>query len=253
MLKSIEENYTIENLDDFDLFDASFLFDKLHLLKIKPGMTIGFYRKQDETVDRSFVATPYVHDTNADQLYKPIITPKKKTFTQRLGISSEPYSTKYLLRGVVDRRALKDLNGGNALRIGQYISLPNNEEAVWQMFLLDNIEYFLPKFDHGAYKDRKIVFSLNDTKDLPLSIQQYVQHNSTLIYPTILINNTKELVVVRCVYFNKWQGLVRWTCFYMMLGGHAKDPNAKNLIRIIQIKHKETYDILVKYDCGDRY
>jgi len=259
LLKTIEENYAIENTDDFDMIDASFVFDVLDLLQIQHGKTLGFYRRQDDIIDRSFVAAPYVHNTDADKVYNPIITPKKKTLFQRLGMSSEPYkegdftisesySTEYLLRGIVDRRVLKDIFGGSNLRIDQYISLPIKEEAVWQMFLLDNIEYFLPKFDHGAYKDRKLIFTSNDTKDLPASIQQYVQRNDNKINPIIQINEAEELASVQCTYFNKWRGLVKWTCYYHLFGGHDK-----SLIRMSNIKHMETNDILVKYDCGIRY
>ncbi|MCR5039043.1 MAG: hypothetical protein K6A94_06870 [Bacteroidales bacterium] len=259
LLKTIEENYAIENTDDFDMIDASFVFDVLDLLQIQHGKTLGFYRRQDDIVDRSFVASPYVHNTNADKVYNPIIIPKKKTLFQRLGMSSEPYkegdftisesySTEYLLRGIVDRRVLKDIYGGSNLRIDQYISLPIKEEAVWQMFLLDNIEYFLPKFDHGVYKDRKLIFTSNDTKDLPASIQQYVQRNDNKINPIIQINEAEELASVQCTYFNKWRGLVKWTCYYHLFGGHDK-----SLIRMSHIKHMETNDILVKYDCGIRY
>ena len=258
-LKAIEEHYAIENTDDFDLIDASFVFEVLDLLQLQEGKTLGFYRRQDDIVERSFVATPYVHNTNANKTYNPVITPKKKTFAQWLGISSDPYkegdftisesySTEYLLRGVVDHRVLKDFYGGNALKIDQYISLPHNEEAVWQMFLLDNIEYFLPKFDHGVYKERKLLFTSNDNKDLPASIQQYVQRLGNSINPLIQINDIKELASVQCTYFNMWEGIVRWTCYYQLIGSHAK-----NLIRMLHIKPKETNDILVKYDCGIRY
>lgn len=259
LLKIVEKNYKTDTLADFDLINASFVFDVLDLLKIQHGKTLGFYRRQDDIIDRSFVAAPYVHNTDADKVYNPIITPKKKTLFQRLGMSSEPYkegdftisesySTEYLLRGIVDRRVLKDIIGGSNLRIDQYISLPIKEEAVWQMFLLDNIEYFLPKFDHGAYKDRKLIFTSNDTKDLPASIQQYVQRNDNKINPIIQINEAEELASVQCTYFNKWRGLVKWTCYYHLFGGHDK-----SLIRMSNIKHMETNDILVKYDCGIRY
>ena len=259
LLKAIEEHYAIENTDDFDLIDASFVFEVLDLLQLQEGKTLGFYRRQDDIVERSFVATSYVHNTNADKIYNPVITQKKKTFAHWLGISSDPYkegdftisesySTEYLLRGIVDHRVLKDFHGGNALKIDQYISLPHNEEAVWQMFLLDNIEYFLPKFDHGVYKERKLLFTSNDNKDLPASIQQYVQRLGNNINPIIQINDIKELASVQCTYFNMWEGIVRWTCYYQLIGSHAK-----NLIRMLHIQPKETNDILVKYDCGIRY
>ena len=259
--ESINTNYVIENVIDFDLFDASFLFDTLDLLKINPGKTLGLYRKQDEIVSRSFIATPYVHDTDANEIYNPIITPKKKTFAQWLGISSEPYkegdfnisepySTKFLLQGIVDHRVLKTLHGGFGLNINQYISLPQNEEAVWQMFLLDNIQYFLPKFDHGAYMDRKLILSSDDIKELPESIQQQFLHKTgtIMIIPNIKFDIIEQHASVQCIYFNKWEGVVKWTCHYTLFGGNSKD-----LMIMLNVKHMESKEVLVKYDCGIRY
>lgn len=258
LLGKIKEKYVINSAADFDLIDASFVFEVLNLLHIQQGKTLGFYRKQDDIVDRSFVAKPYVHNTNANKAYNPVITPKKKTISQRLGISSknflegsfdisESYSTDYILRGIVDRRILNDLYSSSTINIGQYISLPKTEEAIWQMFLLDKIEYFLPKYDHGVYKDRKLVLSINDAIDLPLPIKQFVQQHNNSINPIITINNTEELVSIQCIYFNKWQGLIKWTIFYKLFGGFFTDH-----IRMSNIKHMEKQDILVKYDCGIR-
>lgn len=258
--ESIETNYVIESVVDFDLFDASFLFDTLGLLKINPGKTLGIYRKQDEIVTRSFIATPYVHDSDANQIYYPVITPKKKTFAQWLGVSSKPYkegdfnisesySTKYLLQGVVDYRVTKNLHGGSGLYINPFISLPQNEEAVWQMFLLDNIKYFLPKFDHGAYMDRKLIFSHDDIKDLPASIQQqFLLKSGNMIIPNIKIDTIEEHASVQCIYFNRWEGIVKWTCHYSLFGG-----NAKGLMIMLNVDHMETQEVLAKYDCGIRF
>lgn len=257
--ESIDTNFVVKDLDDFDLFDASFILDTLNLLIINPGNTLGIYRLQDDVFSRSFISKPYVHETNANKIYNPIITPKKKTFAQRLGISSEPYkegdftisesySPEFLLSGVVDRRVLKDIYGGSALNLIQYICIPKNEEAVWQMFLLDNIEYFLPKFDHGAYRDRKLVFTTSDISSFPASVQNFVNQNNDYINPIIRINEMEEQAFVQCTYFNKWEGLVRWTCFYQLFEGFGNGQ-----IRMTKINHREHRQIMVKYDCGIRF
>lgn len=245
LLKNIKTNYVIETPGDFELFDASFLLDTLALLHLPKDKTLGLYRRQDDIVDRSFFASPYVHNANADKLFEPIITPIKKTFLQRIGMAGEPndkeevnisefYAPTYLIQGVIDRRIACMIP-----RPSFHFTLDNrNPEAVWEMFLLDHIEYFLPKFDHGVYKERKIICK-EMIEDLPFEVRRGALSLEKELNPDVFMCD--DLAIIRCCYFNMWKGIVRWRVQYHLESG-----------KIEYVKNSDEYKVLVKYDCGMR-
>lgn len=248
LLASIKENYKIETLCDFDMFDATFLLEALPDLTIEPGKTLGLYRRQDDIVDRSFIASPYIHNHNADRVFEPIITPIKPTLAQRLGVAKQPYeegsvsislyySPEYLINNVVDRRISKHIP-----KPSQHILLPNKNEAFWQLFLLDNIEYFLPKFDHGAYLTRSVIFS---TADIDSAIRYQAIANLPDIDYTPQVSIKGDIVTIVCIYFNQWKGLVKWSSSYRIVPHNS-------LVQLTLLPASISNTILIKYDCGYR-
>lgn len=248
LLASIKENYKIKTLYDFDMFDAMFLLEALPDLTIEPGKTLGLYRRQDDIVDRSFIASPYIHNHNADRSFEPVITPIKPTLAQRLGVAKQPYeegsvsishyySPEYLINNVVDRRIAKLISMPS-----QHILLPNKREAFWQLFLLDNIEYFLPKFDHGAYLTLSIIFS---TTDIDSAIRYQAIANLPDIDYTPKVSIKGDIVTITCIYFNQWKGLVRWSSSYRIVPHNS-------LVQLTLLPASICNTILIKYDCGIR-
>lgn len=248
LLASIKENYKIETLYDFDMFDATFLLEALPALTIEPGKTLGLYRRQDDIVDRSFIASPYIHNHNADRAFEPIITPIKPTLAQRLGVAKQPYeegsvsislyySPEYLINNVVDRRISKHIP-----KPSQHILLPNKNEAFWQLFLLDNIEYFLPKFDHGSYLTRSVIFS---TADIDSAIRYQAIANLPDIDYTPQVSIKGDIVTIVCIYFNQWKGLVKWSSSYRIVPHNS-------LVQLALLPASISNTILIKYDCGIR-
>lgn len=248
LLARIKENYKIETLYDFDMFDAAFLLEALPDLTIEPGKTLGLYRRQDDIVDRSFIASPYIHNHNADRAFEPVITPIKPTLAQRLGVAKQPYeegsvsishyySPEYLIQKVVDRRIAKHIS-----KPSQHILLPNKLEAFWQLFILDNIEYFLPKFDHGAYHSRAIIFS---TADIDSAIRYQAISNLPGIDYTPNVSIKGDIVTITCIYFNQWKGLVRWNSSYRIVPHNS-------LVQLTLLPASICNTVLIKYDCGIR-
>lgn len=248
LLASIKENYKIETLYDFDMFDATFLLEALPALTIEPGKTLGLYRRQDDIVDRSFIASPYIHNHNADRAFEPIITPIKPTLAQRLGVAKQPYeegsvsislyySPEYLINNVVDRRISRHIP-----KPSQHILLPYKREAFWQLFLLDNIEYFLPKFDHGAYLTRSVIFS---TADIDSAIRHQAITNLPDIDYTPQVSIKGDIVTIVCIYFNQWKGLVKWSSSYRIVPHNS-------LVQLTLLPDSISNTILMKYDCGIR-
>lgn len=248
LLASIKENYKIETLYDFDMFDATFLLEALPALTIEPGKTLGLYRRQDDIVDRSFIASPYIHNHNADRAFEPIITPIKPTLAQRFGVAKQPYeegsvsislyySPEYFINNVVDRRISKHIP-----KPSQHILLPNKNEAFWQLFLLDNIEFFLPKFDHGSYLTRSVIFS---TADIDSAIRYQAIANLPDIDYTPQVSIKGDIVTIVCIYFNQWKGLVKWSSSYRIVPHNS-------LVQLTLLPASISNTILMKYDCGIR-
>ncbi len=248
LLANIKVNYKIETLYDFDMFDAMFLLEALPDLTIEPGKTLGLYRRQDDIVDRSFIASPYIHNHNADRAFEPVITPIKPTLAQRLGVAKQPYeegsvsishyySPEYLINNVVDRRISKHIP-----KPSQHILLPNKREAFWQLFLLDNIEYFLPKFDHGAYLTRSVIFS---TADIDSSIRYQAIANLPDIDYTPKVGIKGDIVTIVCIYFNQWKGLVKWSSSYRIVPHNS-------LVQLTLLPASVSNTVLIKYECGIR-
>lgn len=118
-------------------------------------------------------------------------------------------------------------------------------ESFWEIFLLDNLKYFLPKFDHANYMTRHIVFSSKDNI-LPEKIAKHIKKNHIGLAP-IIDCLFDRIIRIHCFYYNAWSGLNKWTDYYLF--NETKDGNM-NVSRLNSFSNQT--DVLCKYDCGIR-
>lgn len=200
-----------------EIHNAFFVFNALKNISLQKDKSIGFYAifRHHELIGEHYELPPgnslfpYVHDS--DVQIKDIIVDRDESIPSN------------------------------------YITAPLCREAWWEIFLLDNMEYFLPKWDHGNYSKRHVILSHKSTDRLPDEIIKYLQDNPLELEPRIdlLFNN---IVRIQCVYYNAWEGLVRWHDYYLF----QEIPEGKmKVTRLNSIS--DQIDILYKYECGLKF
>lgn len=187
--------------------NASFVFMILKNLSLPNTRTLGFFwrRKDDCYDDLGNSLFPYVYDSS--------VNIQELCFIEDNAVPSNDITTMLC------------------------------NESFWEVFLLDNLEYFLPKTDHHCYMTRHIIFS-PDNNILPKEIKNYIHQNLIDFIPRIdcLFN---KIIRIQCIYYNAWNGLVRWCDYYSF----QEIPNGKmKVTRLINISNQTK--ILYKYDCG---
>jgi hypothetical protein len=189
-----------------EIDNASFIFDVLTHISLTKNKVLGIYRRSDDRI-------PHV----GNSLY-PLVHESDSVNIDK-GIKSIP---------------------------SDYISVPFCFESFWELFLLDSLEYFLPKYDHYRYMIRHVICSQSDIDNLPPEIKDDIIRRSIQTTPKIT-QILKGLIHVQCVYYNQWSGLIRWNEYYTIDNIHDNQMKVK----------KATYlsnqnEILYKYDCGLR-
>ena len=223
LLKTIKENRERDEEQVYvyelsEINNANFVFLPLNHLSLQTNKSLGFYaryRHDHELKDEYYERPPWnslypcVHDSNVH--IKDIIIKNN---------DSSP---------------------------SQFITAPICGESFWEIFLLDNLEDFLPKWDHGNYSIRHLVLSQKSVDGLPDEIRQYLQENSTALVPNIdmVYGN---LIRIQCVYYNAWEGLIRCSDYYMF----QKISDEKMKVTRLNSISNQT-NVLYKYDCGIRF
>lgn len=134
-------------------------------------------------------------------------------------------------------------SGEERLDVVKHLRVKQTPMAAWQLYLLSRIETVLPYFWHGGYERRVFVFKASDIDDIA-QLKYYdlskLLHQNVLV-PSVEIQEKKAngcKFVVRCCYWNDWEGLVRETVGITVEGDRVKD------IRVLSQK------VEFKYDCG---
>lgn len=207
MLKSIKANIVRDNsrLDGLSEIDnAFFIFDVLKNIFLTKDKTLGLYRRSDDRIPN---------------------------------IGNSLYPLVHESNSINIEKAVRSIPS-------EYISAPFCLESFWELFLLDNLEYFLPKFDHYRQMIRHIICSQSDIDNLPPEIKDDVVRRCIQTTPTIT-QILKGLVHIQCVYYNQWSGLIRWNEYYLIESIHENQMKVK---KVACLSNK--YEILYKYDCG---
>lgn len=261
--KAIKDNYEIDDLSDFVITDASFLLDCFKHIKFDEKKVLGIFCQMYCDSQMGFYSVPYVHRANATEPYYPevkMLKPRrqvKETFLQKIGLSSsgkwldaeysvsEEYSPKKIIVNTLNSQQAKSVNLPS-----HYITGHWTEECAWEVFLLDNLKYFLPSFGSGAYMHRELICSLEDLLELPQQVQDGVLLSDAHLLPHFVYGQNMVKVVVH--YFSKWKGLVKWTIPYVTAD---EIISTRNTICCYNktILPAEKEEVIVKYDCGTRY
>ena len=236
---TIAENIQINGLEDFNIIDASFALNALSSIKLEEGKTLGIYRHGYLGGTRDFYSAPYVHDTDASLEFVP--QKKKQGFFQRLFspvenssaraeyFSDDEYSSNMLIYDVIHEVAAKSIPLPS-----KHIIMPCNEQAVWEVFLLDNLEHLLPSMGHGNYNKKYFICSNEDVNQLPLDVVEDIKRQKVDIMPKI--NIVGNNVNITCFSFNEWRGLEKWRYTYIVSGsdkGKVKVALGENMRTII--------------------
>lgn len=251
--KAIDENYLIEDIEDYSVFNASFIMDEFKYIRFdKDNLMLGIYRVG--SYQHGFYSQPYVHRTTIDGDYDPSLVeiPQKKTFLQKLHLAKSPkpeyrishkYKSNLSIDKIISEKMITEIPSPIQYTILDYW----NGDGIWELFLLDNLRYILPVFGHGIYSRRSFISSVEDLQGLPEVIRNKAIKLRTNLLPHVVhsAGNTAEITVC---YFNKWKGLVRWTSRYM----HGSDNNS-NVIANRIIYPEDNYEVIIPSDCGVRY
>jgi len=262
LLLTIKNNYEIDDLSDYVLVDASFLLEPFSYIRFDEKKTLGVFTQMYCDSQMGFFSVPYVHRANASDDYFPkykMLKPRrqaKETIWQKLGLSSsgkwldaeysvsEEYSPKKIIT-----RTLHSQQAKSVPLPSHYITGIWTKECAWEVFLLDNMKYFLPCFGSGAYMYRKLICSLEDLLNLPEQIKSNILLSDDSLLPHFEYSNSMVRIVVH--YFNQWEGLVRWSVPYCTVDEISSPDTVCCYNKLIMPGEKK--DIVVKYDCGTRF
>ena len=254
---TIEENIQIKGLEDFNIIDASFVLSALSSLKLEEGKTLGIYRHGCLGGTRDFHIVPYVHDSDAFLEFVPEIKQhvycekKEQGFFQRLFspnrnienrrveyFSDDEYSSNMLIYDVVHEVAAKSIPSPS-----KHVIIPWNEQAVWEVFVLDNLEHLLPSMGHGNYNKKKFICSYEDIKQLPLDVVEEMRLQKVDIRPKVDIAG--NIANITCFSFNEWRGLGKWEYMYIASGSDKSEVKV--------VRSKNTHTIIIPYSSSTRF
>ena len=248
----IAENFLFGEPDYYAIYDASFILDLFNHVKFdNKNLQLGIYRVGKN--GPGFYCAPYVHLNKLIGDYSPMLeeVPFKKNFLQKLGFIKTPkpeyrvsnnYDVSLSIDGIIQETMIGSIPSPlqHAL-IGDW-----NGDGIWDTFLLDNLQYILPTFGHGAYVKRKLITCPEDFHDLPIEIRVKAKHLSHGLLPKV--EYSKNLATITICYFNKWEGLVQWCLNY-----YTFDDSISPLYANRMILPEDRYHIIVPYDCGIRF
>ncbi len=241
--RTISQNLVFEGSeDDLCIEDASFVMDIFNHLELEQGYVLGLYPHgysfgTIESNYRNYYTMPYVHKENATKYFSPELKstqPPKKTWLQRLHLTKcEPWKKEYYTTDeyspdMLITELLIDVLAKSVPSPLEYVSLNREEEAIWEVFLLDKLKHFLPTFNHGNYIRKNLICAPSDIDRLPDYVKDYIayccrSHDVEKIFPKIEFSNDE--ILVKCCYFNQQEGLIMWKTSYRWIdmgGGTGK-------------------------------
>lgn len=250
--KSISDHIFIEDIDDYAVFDASFIFDNFQNLRYdKDFLQLGIYRVGKH--HSGFFCAPYTHMKEVRGDYEPTLEeiPYKKSFLQKIGLAkspkpeykiTHPYKASLSIDGIIPEPLTKEITPAI-----QHVLINNwFGDGIWDLFILSNLKYILPAFGHGIYKQRDFITSSEDLLNLPPEIRNQAFNLTSDLMPTVKYENNTAIITIH--YFNKWKGLVRWKLRYATYDDSKLSVYAN---RVIFPADEET--VLIPYDCGTRF
>lgn len=262
LLKTIKDNYEIDELDDYNIIDASFLLEAFPHLNFDKKKVLGVFRQMYCDSQMGFYSVPYFHRATAEEEYFPevkMLKPRrqaKETFWQKIGFSSsgkwldaeysvsEDYTPKKLIYETLNSQQAKSVDLPS-----QSITSNWNDICAWEVFLLDNLKYFLPAFGSGLYMYRELICSSERLLKLPQEVRDNILLSDEGLLPHFEYSNGMVRIIVH--YFNKWEGLVKWTVPYCTVDDIATPDSLCCYNKLIM--PGETKEVIVRYDCGTRY
>ena len=134
--------------------------------------------------------------------------------------------------GDITHLDIVDLQGNAAGRIKDHLLVEPTEMGVWQLYLLESLYTVLPTVWHGGYEERKYIFKMTDIDGItPLRFHDLSSlHEQNALLPAvkkILSTDKLHYFSVCCCYWNKWEGLVRETAYYIIADGQIKENKEK--------------------------
>ena len=218
--------------DDLCIEDASFIMNVLSQLEIEQGYVLGLYPHgyslgTIESNDENYYTMPYVHKENATKFFSPELKttqPPKKTWLQRLHLAKcEPWEKEYYSSDeyspdMIISELLIDVLAKSVPSPLEYVRLNREEEAIWEVFLLDKLKHFLPTFNHGNYIRRNLICAPSDIGQLPDYVKDHIaqycrMHDVEKLFPKIDFSD--DGIIVKCCYFNWQKGLIMWQIPYL--------------------------------------
>ena len=226
---TISQNIAFEGSeDDLCIEDASFIMNVLNQIEIEQGYVLGLYPHgyslgTIESNYENYYTMPYIHKKNATKYFSPELKttqPPKKTWLQRLHLAKcEPWKKEYYPSeeyspDMLIPELLIDVLAKSVPSPLEYVRLNREEEAIWEVFLLDKLKHFLPTFNHGNYIRRNLICSPSDIDSLPDYVKDYIAHCCRMhdvekIFPKIDFYSD-DGIIVKCCYFNWQKGLIMW-------------------------------------------
>lgn len=252
VLQSIKDNIYIQDTEDYNVFDASFITHNLrHITFVKDFLILGIYRV--EVSRMGFYSAPYVHMKNVQGSYEPRFEeiPVKKTFLQKLKLASSPKPEYRLANKYKASLSIEEIIPQN---VADEIPLPSQSilvddwkgEGLWDVFIMDNLKYILPAFGSGNYKERKFITNREQLLHLPPDVSRSAFNLTFDLMPKI--EYKKDMAIFDIVYFNEWEGLVRIKSKY-------SNPSDKetNVIANKLVYPEDEKTVLIGYKSTKRY
>ena len=133
-------------------------------------------------------------------------------------------------------------NNVEELDISKHLRVKQTEMVAWQLYLLSNFYTVLPQYWHALYNRCEYIFKPSDIDGiLPLKFHDLSELEAqNLFVPLVEVKEKNKqgcIMVVRCCYWNYWQGLVKEESTIRIEGD-----------RCVSIESERTN--LFKYRCG---
>lgn len=250
--ESISNNFFIEDIDDYSIFDASFITREFSHIKFdKDFLQLGIFRIG--TSARGFYCAPYLHMKEVHGDYEPSLEeiPQKKSFLQKIKLAKSPkpeyrishkYKASLSIDGIIPENLTKDIPSPI-----QHTILDNwFGDGIWEIFILDNLKYMLPAFGSGVYRQCTFISSPEDLLNLPKEVRRAAFNLPVDLMPSVVYKNDSAIISICC--FNEWEGLMHWTLRYCTCS------NLKENVHVNRITYPaDEEEVLLEYDCGIRY
>ena len=252
VLDSISKNFFIEDLEDYSIFDASFISRNFRHIKFeKDFLQLGIYRVA--TSRMGFYCAPYLHMQDVRGEYEPSLVeiPQHKSFLQKIGLAKSPkpeyrISDKYKASLSIDAIIPENLTSEIPSPIQHTILDDWFGDGIWEIFILDNLKYILPAFGPGAYRRRSFITSSDDILKLPKEVAKAAFNLTMDLMPSVEYKNDSAILTI--CFFNDWEGVIQWRLRYST----CCDTNKPVVVNRV-IFPAEEQKTLVRYSSNTRY